>query len=196
MVGIVGLHLPFRDAASPVFEAAYRQRRRKPLRARRRARKTEKPRSAQGRGSTFSVTEDHDPATFGVAAVMPSHPTVRCQRQRLSFIHRGPGCPAIPPKELVFQRFICRTAVPTGEVHRLPQKVRVFIGAVAQSQGRLPQNPAKLQYARALPRYTSRNLKMEMDILNSYCKHFCRRHSVLRTKCRQAESKGRPERPS
>jgi hypothetical protein len=28
-----------------------------------------------------------------------------------------------------------RTAVPTGEVHRLPQKVRVFIDAAAQSQG-------------------------------------------------------------
>jgi hypothetical protein len=83
-----------------------------------------------------------------------------------------------------------------GEAHRLPQKVRVFIGVVARSQGRLPQNPAKLQYARALPRYTSRSLKMEMDIRSSYCKHFCRRRSVLRTKCRQAESKGRPERPS
>jgi hypothetical protein len=26
---------------------------------------------------------------------------------------------------------ICRTAVPTVEAHRLPQKVRVFIGATA-----------------------------------------------------------------
>src|SRR6202030_2299651 len=76
--------------------------------------------------------------------------------------------------ELVFQRCICRTAVPTGEVHRLPQKVRVFIGVVVRSQGRPLQNPAKSQYARALPRYTSRNLKMEMDIRSSYCKHFCR----------------------
>jgi hypothetical protein len=46
----------------------------------------------------------------------------------------------MPLKELVFQRFICRTAVPIGEAHRLPQKVRVFIGVVTRSQGQLRQN--------------------------------------------------------
>jgi len=41
---------------------------------------------------------------------------------------------AVLPKEVIFQRGTCRTAVPTGEVHRLPQKVRVFIDAAARSQ--------------------------------------------------------------
>ncbi|HKD28972.1 MAG TPA: hypothetical protein VKC66_24080, partial [Xanthobacteraceae bacterium] len=91
------------------------------------------------RGPTFFATEDHDTAACG-AAVMPSHPTVRCQRQRLNFIHRGPWVPQLRQEKLVFQqlvlqRRICRTAVPTGEVHRLPQKVRVFIDAAARSQG-------------------------------------------------------------
>src|SRR6266446_1420018 len=45
---------------------------------------------ARPRTDVFA-TEDHDTAACGAVAVMPSHPTVRCQRQRLNFIDRGPG---------------------------------------------------------------------------------------------------------
>src|ERR1700730_13634485 len=107
MVGIVSLHLPFRDAASRFSRRHTRQRRAaNRCHTRRRVRKAEKPPSAQGRGPTFSVTEDHDTATFGVAAVMPSHPTVRCQRQRLSFIHRGRSVPQSRQKSLSFNDYL------------------------------------------------------------------------------------------
>src|ERR1700719_1340017 len=151
MVGIVSLHLPFRDAASRFSRRHTVRGAASHCHTRRRVHKTEKPPSAQGRGPTFSVTEDHDTAAFGVAAVMPSHPTVRCQRQRLSFIHRGPECPAIPPKELVFQRLFAERPFRWAKFTACRKKVCVFIGAVARSQGRLAQNPAKSQYARALP---------------------------------------------
>jgi hypothetical protein len=64
-----------------------------------------RPRPRDTAGPTFSVTEDHC-ATCGAAVVMPSHPTVRFQRQRLNFIRRGPGVSAISSKAPIFRQLI------------------------------------------------------------------------------------------
>jgi hypothetical protein len=93
----------------------------------------------QDHGPTFFATEDHTNAVRrrrGHAFTSDSS----VSEQRLSFIHRGPECLANSPKALVFQALIRKTAIPKGEAHRLPKKVRVSIGAGGRSQGRLRQN--------------------------------------------------------
>ena len=138
----------------------------------------------QGGGNDVFATEDHDTAACGAVAVMPSHPTVRCQRQRLNFIHRGPRVPQFRQKkpvfqQLIFQRRICRTAVPTGEAHRLPQKVRVFIGATAQSQGRLPQNCNTRGHFAAVVATSDR----QMGRQSPCCKPYYGRQAAQTNKC-------------
>jgi hypothetical protein len=130
MVGIVSLHLGFEAHRLAIVDKHVH-----------RTRKNETTPSTQAGGSTFAVTEDHVTAPKDGVAVMSSsltircQMTVRCQRQRLSFIRRGAECLANPPKALVFQGLICKTAVPTGKAHRLPKKFAVFIGANPRSQG-------------------------------------------------------------
>src|SRR5215467_13185055 len=67
-----------------------------------------------GRGHRRFATEDHDTAACGAVAVMPSHLTVRCQRQRLNFIRRGPEGSQIPLKELSFNSLSSNHGLPNG----------------------------------------------------------------------------------
>jgi hypothetical protein len=149
MVGIVSLHLsfgtqrpgfqggtPIKDAPQTVAPRANRARKTKTaIRARLRI--------------DVSVTEDHDTAAFGAAAVMPSHLTVRCQRQRLSFIHRGPKCPQSRQKSLSFNDLLpngrsdWRSSPPAAKSPRFYRRGGAKSRPIA----------AKSQRAPALPQY-------------------------------------------
>jgi hypothetical protein len=177
----------------PVFEAAY------PSKARRKSLLHAPPRAQSGKTAIRAR-----PRTDVFRHRGPRHRHLRRRRghaltsdssvSEAAFeLHSSrPECPAIPPKELVFQRLFAERPFRRAKFTACRKKVCVFIGAVARSQGRLAQNPAKSQYARALPQYTQeRKWIFEARIASTCLSAFCRRHSVLRTKCRQAGSKGR-----
>jgi hypothetical protein len=101
------------------------------------------------------ATEDHDNRPHaGVAAVMPSQPIVRCQRQRLSFLRRGPGVSRTPVTRaglstLLYDGESTGRPFRRDEAHRLPQKVRGFYRRFG-TESRPPAT--KLQHARAFDR--------------------------------------------
>jgi hypothetical protein len=111
--------------------------------------KTARPRVT--RGLTFSATEDHDNRPHaGAAAVMPSQPIGSVSEAASEFHSSRPEGPAIRPKELVFQRWMCRTAnSDAAKFTACRKKCAVCIGAAARSQGRVR---AKLQQVRAFDR--------------------------------------------
>jgi hypothetical protein len=144
MVGIVSLHLRF-GTPSRFSRRSVPSRGAPQIVAARRncARKTKKPPSVQDHGSTFFVTEDHARAT-GAAAVMPSHLTVRCQRQRLSFIHRGPECPENHKKQQAFNGLFAERPFRLAKLTACRKKFAFLSaqqGEVKGSRGKIAASP-------------------------------------------------------